>query len=168
MKLQTTRFGSLEISPEKVLPFKSGLPGFEHLKKFVLIPQGNSGVYFWLQSVDDPDIAFLVTDPFMFFSDYDFELPEPDVLELGLENPEQALILSIITVPSDAIEKTTVNLVAPVVINTLAKKGKQVVLEGTKYGTRHYLFHNAADNTHNTEGRSFCVVQNVLVDNNTY
>jgi len=140
MKLATSRFGCLEIDPARIVSFKSGVPGFEQLKEFILLPQGNSGVYFWLQSVNEPEIAFLATDPFMFFSDYDFQLPQPDAIELGLEDSAKALILSIITIPADKIENATVNLIAPVIINVAAKRGKQVVLEGTAYTTRHILF----------------------------
>lgn len=154
MKINTSRFGRLKIERSKLIFFKSGIPGFENLNKFVLLPQGDSGVYFWLQSVENPDVAFLVVNPFIFFPDYDIEIPEADVCELELNNLDQILVFVIITIPPEDIRRATVNLLAPVIINTQNKKGKQVVLEGTRYTTRHLLFVGNGDQKRNNNSES--------------
>ncbi|MDR5659773.1 flagellar assembly protein FliW [Serpentinicella sp. ANB-PHB4] len=139
MKITTKNFGEIEINEKSVIDFIDGIPGFDHLKKFVLIENPEEDMQFhWLQSVDDGDVAFVVINPFLFKPDYDFEISENTIIKLQLEDPKDVAIYSIVVVPED-LTKMTANLAAPIVINTKNKKGKQVLLDSDKYSKRHYI-----------------------------
>ncbi|MTI84040.1 MAG: flagellar assembly protein FliW [Firmicutes bacterium] len=140
MKVKTTRFGILEINAERTITFPAGLPGFEKLHRFFMLPAEGTEYIQWLQSVEKPEIALLVIDPFQYFADYSVEIPEPDLKELGLANPADALVLTTITVPRNNPGNATANLLAPVVMNTKYNKAKQVILTGSPYTTKHNLF----------------------------
>jgi flagellar assembly factor FliW len=145
LQVKTTRFGTLEIDDEKIISFPAGLPGFEKLHRFFILPVEKSEHIQWLQSADKPEIALLVIDPFQYFKGYSVEIPEPDLKYLQLENPADALVLTTITVPHNKPGCATANLVAPIVINTGQNKAKQVILNGSPYTTKHYLFPGAKE-----------------------
>jgi len=142
MIIKTTRFGELEVAKEKIINFPKGLPGFEHLRQFVIVPVDNNPAFVWLQSVEAPDVAFLLVDPFLFFSGYEVELTRDLREELSIKNRSDVIIQAIVTIPETGIKDMTANLVGPVVINVKRNLGKQVVLQNTEYGTRHPLFRN--------------------------
>lgn len=141
MLVRSTRLGDMELSEEQVLYFPHGLPGFLEEREFAYLPHQENNPFTFLQSVTEPDLTFIIVEPFPFFQDYEFELPDELVQELDCseENPPQ--IMNIVSVP-DSPEEMTANLLAPVVINCRARKAIQVVLEKTKYTTRHRLFPN--------------------------
>ncbi|WP_219834399.1 flagellar assembly protein FliW [Paenibacillus sp. R14(2021)] len=139
MELQTSRFGKLTIAETKIYHFAQGLPGFEEQKSFVIIAPENDRPFAFLQSTQDEKLSFIISDPFLFYPDYDFELPESAVAELQITGTEQVLVRSIISV-SKGLETATINLVAPVVINQDNCEGKQVVLGRSTYMARHPLF----------------------------
>jgi flagellar assembly factor FliW len=93
-----------------------------------------------MQSLSTPDLAFLITMPFLFFPDYEFELDDATQKELGIKDQEEMLIYVIITIPQGRIEDMTANLTAPVVLNKKTMQAKQVVLEKGGYTTKHRLF----------------------------
>ncbi|MDP4093185.1 MAG: flagellar assembly protein FliW [Bacillota bacterium] len=139
MLLKTKHFGEMEVDEKGIINFGEGLPGFQNMHRFILLNTGKEDSPFrWLQSVDESDLAFATVDPFAIRKDYNFELNEPLVSTLGIETEDDILILSIVVVPKD-ISKMTMNLKAPVVINTKNKKGVQVILDTNEYGVRHYI-----------------------------
>jgi len=139
MLLKTKHFGEIDVPEEKFIEFAEGLPGFEQLHRFTIIDSSEENSPFkWLQSVDDPDIAFAVANPFLIVKDYDFELSEDDVKRLSIENAEDVAVYSVIVVP-DKIEKMSMNLKAPIIINSRNKSGAQVILDTDKYTVRHYI-----------------------------
>jgi flagellar assembly factor FliW len=144
VQIKTTRCGNLIIEQEKIIAFPSGIPGFEELKRFILLPEENIEAFHWLQSVDEPAIAFLVVNPFIFFPDYCFNLSEDEIKSLNLQSPKEVMVVNIISIPKDRVSETTANLVGPVVINTKLRLAKQVILSGTSYSTKHMLFDGAA------------------------
>lgn len=137
MATMETRFGEVEYDPANNLTFVKGLAGFEDLKEFVVMPNRKEGPLFWIQSVEDPDIAFVLTDPTNFFLDYSVvpEEPERKKLELGSDDP--CFILSIVTVRQD--KTVTLNLQAPILYNPKNNKVMQVILESSSYKTQHEL-----------------------------
>lgn len=137
MKLQTKFEETVKINESDILHFKQGLPGFEDEKKFVLIPI-NGTPFSIMQSVQTTDLAFVTTDPFMFFKDYDFELHHSIQDQLEIKEPEDVAVQVILTI-SDPFENSTANLQAPVIINRKKYVGKQVVLNHLNYQTRHVL-----------------------------
>ncbi|WP_243356006.1 flagellar assembly protein FliW [Bacillus litorisediminis] len=139
MKLITRYHGEREIDPSEIIQFPKGIPGFEGETEFVLLPLTDDHVFLILQSVQTSDLAFVVTDPFLFYQDYDFQLDEATVKVLELESPSEVRVLTILTV-KDPFKETTVNLQAPVVINVPKKMAKQVVLNLDTYHTKHRLY----------------------------
>jgi flagellar assembly factor FliW len=139
MELQTSRFGVLQVDEEAIYTFSKGIPGFEEETRFIIVAPKEEEPFAFLQSTRNPDLAFVIADPFLFYADYDFELSGSIIAELGIESPEVVLVRSIITIP-DELDKATINLVAPIIFNGPARSAKQVVLGKTPYSTRHPLF----------------------------
>lgn len=139
MKVQTTRFGELEIDPKDIITFPRGILGFEGLTRYCLIRPGDDIPFGYLQCLDDPDLTFVVVDPHSFWPDYQIEVAPPEVSELEVQNVEDVAVLAIVTIPEDP-RKMTANLQGPLLINTANRKAKQVVLDGGRYTTRHRLF----------------------------
>jgi len=139
MILRTEHLGDIEYSENDIINFPKGIPGFEDEKEFILIPTDDIEFPFnYLQSVKSCDLAFIVTDPFLFVTPYDFELSDVDATFLSLKNEtdlQDISFLSIVTIP-DEVENTTINIMAPIVINHNSKMGKQILLTeftDTKY-----------------------------------
>lgn len=140
MILQTKHFGEIDIDENRILTFKEGLLGFEHIKQFTLILNENGDVPFhWLQAIEDTDIAFVITNPFFFKSDYAFDIPDKVKRGLEIEKEEDVLVFSICVVPED-IAQMTMNLRGPLIININQKKGQQIVLDGDEYSLKHHIF----------------------------
>ena len=131
MKLSTTRFGEIEIQEESIINFPFGIPGFPDLKRFVIIDYKDP--IKWLHSVEDPDIAFIITVPFVLFPEYSFTIKD-DVEEfLGIKEASDVLIFAILAVSDNNL---MANLKAPVVINISNKKAVQILLEDDRYSFR--------------------------------
>ena len=129
-------WGELEVGEEEVYHFSKGLPGFDEENQFVLIPWEDTP-FIYLQSIKEPDLSFLLVSPFVFAPEYSFELPEADKAELEIN--EDVSVYSIVTIQSQ-VNTSTMNLLAPVVLNPIKKIGKQVVLHQSSYGTRHQIW----------------------------
>ncbi|MBT3857797.1 MAG: flagellar assembly protein FliW [Nitrospina sp.] len=140
MKVETTRFGALEIEEKQVIEFPDGLYGFEKETRFTLLPFNPNveSPMEWMQSILSPHLAFVITDPHLYVPDYKLKLMEEDKKKVGLEVDAPFLTRCIVTIPENYTEMTA-NLVAPVVINSQKRIGKQFVLTGMEYDTRHYL-----------------------------
>jgi flagellar assembly factor FliW len=145
MKTETRFFGELEYGESEVLYFPAGIFGFEDCKNFIPIdnPEGG-GVFKWLQSADRPELAFVVMNPFFVMADYEFDIPESVVKTLQLEKPEDALVLAVVKIP-DNLNKMTVNLRAPIVINTTNNRAMQTVLEDDRYNLKHPVVSSMQD-----------------------
>ena len=139
-KVDTLRFGTIEIEEEKITHFPHGIPAFEEEQEFIIVPYDSESPYLFMQSLATPDLAFLITMPFLFFPDYEFELDDASQKELGIKSEEDMLIYVIITIPQGKIEDMTANLTAPVVLNKKTMQAKQVVLDKGGYTTKHRLF----------------------------
>lgn len=142
MEIETTRFGKIEVSPDKIITFPEGLLGFEKLKKYALLPLNDNPAFTWLQSVEDPVVAFLILDPFLFFADYSVKLDDNLCSELSIDDNSEVIIQVIANIPKSGVKDITANLVGPLVINVKEKLGKQIILQNTEYGTRHRVFNN--------------------------
>ena len=134
MKKINTRFGEVEYDPANLLHFPAGLIGFPILHDFIVMPNKKDGPLFWIQSVDDPAIAFVLTDPSNFFLDY---LVAPDNSEktmLHMDKDDECFVLSVVTVPED--QKITINLAAPILFSPKSNRAIQVILEDGKYTSK--------------------------------
>lgn len=141
MKIESKRFGTIEIKDDRVLTLEGGLLGFSHLKNFVLVDaQGDpSSPFKWMISTEDAEVGFLVADPGMFFSDYVFDLSAEEAGYLAINNPEEITVVTLLTVPTDP-RMITANLRGPLVFNNKTRRGKQIVLESSNYATKHFIF----------------------------
>jgi len=142
MKIETNRFGEIEIEERDIYTFPDGIPGFETDKRFTLIGLEDLDGFACLQCVDRGDLSFFIVNPFAFFSDYEFQLPDEDARQLGVEDPVDLAVWTIVNV-KDRLETATVNLVAPVVLNVRNRIGRQIILVDPHLGTRHALFPTA-------------------------
>jgi len=139
MKLNTKHFGEIDIDEKGIIEFDEGIPGFETAKKYVLLgTEDEESPFRWLQSVDKPELAFAIVDPFAIKEDYDIEISDEIIQKLWIEKLEEVLVYSIVVVPED-MTKMSMNLKAPVIINTCNRKGAQVVLDTDAYSVRHYI-----------------------------
>ena len=138
--INTTRFGEIEVEEKSIVTFEHGIPAFEDERDFAILPYDEESPYLFLQSASTPELAFLMTDPFVFFPDYTFELDDANMEALEVTNDADVLVCSLITIPPTGIKNMTTNLLAPIVINKSNMKAKQVVLEKTSYTTKHRLF----------------------------
>ena len=140
-KIQSTRFGELEIKEEDTLFFPYGLPGFPDETNFVYLPYSKESPFAFLQSLKDPDLAFTVVNPFIFLNDYSFNLEDQILSEMDILESEPPQVMNIVRIPENA-EEMTANLVAPLIINWRNRKARQVLLENSPYSVRQRLFPN--------------------------
>ncbi|NPA94158.1 MAG: flagellar assembly protein FliW [Thermodesulfobacteria bacterium] len=140
MKIETTRFGTVEVDENKILNFVRGILGFPNDLRYALLPHKEDSPFFWLQSVDSPDLAFVVVNPAVIVSDYSFELPEDAQEELQIKDEGQAEALVIVSFRKSDNGKPSemsANLLGPIVINVDKRLAKQVVLDPKKYPVRY-------------------------------
>ena len=142
MEIETTRFGRLEVNAERIISFPKGLLGFPEHTRFALIQTGEENYFFWLQSVDEPALAFVVTDPTIFFKDYTFALKEETQQEIELTDSSYAQVFVICNKCEDWL---TGNLQGPLVVNAANRVGQQIVLNDKKWTTRQPLLRLQAD-----------------------
>ncbi|MBQ7704275.1 MAG: flagellar assembly protein FliW [Selenomonadaceae bacterium] len=142
-KVNTSRFGEIEIDEDRIVNFKNGIPAFEDEHEFIILPYDEESPYYFMQSLKTPDLAFLLTVPFLFFPDYTFEIDDDTLAELEIKEEDNVLYYTLVTIPNYSIRYMTTNLLAPVILNTANMKAKQLVLEKTNYTTKERLFPDA-------------------------
>ncbi len=143
MQVETTRFGTIDVGDDEVVLFADGLPGFRGARRMVLVGagdllgvEGGSGHHslYWLQDVTDPDLAFLTTIPWVAYPDYDIDL---DPAAVDDASPDDLCVLVMVTIRRDGETATlTTNLRAPVVIDTAARTGRQIILDDGDWPVR--------------------------------
>jgi len=138
MEISTTKFGTIQIDDNKVIVFDNGILGFEQNKRFVIFSTNAMSKFYWLQSVDEPDLALACMDPLNVCDDYSPKIDQSVFDELQVVD-NNILVLCVVVIPAD-IAKATVNLAAPIIINVEKQKALQVVLQNDKYNPRHLVF----------------------------
>lgn len=138
MKIQSPILGEVEALESEILTFENGLPGFENEKNFILLSIEGNEVYQLLQSTNSKEVGFVTANPYLFISDYTFDLDESTVEALNIESEEDIIVLTIVTV-KEPFNASTVNIKAPVIINMKSKKAKQCILENTDYPIRYSI-----------------------------
>ena len=136
MEIDTTRFGRMEVDDQRIITFPKGLLGFPECERFALIQTGDENYFFWLQSLEEPSLAFVVTDPTIFFKDYDVPVREETQRELMIEDPASLQSFVICNKVGDWL---TGNLLGPLVVNAQNRLAQQVVLTEKKWTTRQPL-----------------------------
>ena len=139
MQLDTIRFGLVDIDETKLITFSEGIPGLEEYCKYALLQFEESYPIIWLQSVEERGICLPVLDTFAVLTEYVFDIDDEDVKILELGGPEDLHVVSVLVIP-DEIQKMTVNLAAPIIINTVTGMAKQIMLSGSDYNVRSPIF----------------------------
>lgn len=133
MNIQTTKFGEIQINDDLIFEFVEPVIGYDSLKKYVLVEHSDNSAFKWLQSLEDPDLAFPVTSPAFFDIDYQFEIPTDKAEKIGLNSVESLISLNIVTIPAGNPRKATINLLAPIIINAANREGMQLILSNSNY-----------------------------------
>jgi len=136
MEVRTTRFGVVDIAEDRVINFPKGLLGFSQQTRFCLLEPGDDACFFWLQSLDEPSLAFVVTDPSLFVPEYSVPIRPEQMIELKLGKLEEAQVFVVVNKVDQSL---TGNLQGPLVVNTLTRTGEQLVLAEKRWTTRHPL-----------------------------
>lgn len=136
MKINTAKFGVMEIEKKDVINFESPIIGFDNSSKYALLPHAENSPFIWLQSLDEPEVAFVLIEAFNFFPDYAPDIDDRDLGELEVDSVEDLVLTLLVSIPKD-YKKMTANLVAPIVINNKNRFAKQVIIKNSeKYNTK--------------------------------
>ena len=138
-RLLTTRFGTIDIDEELVIILAEGVIGFEACRRFIVIHNEDETAFRWLQSLEEPAIAFPVVEPCDFRPDYAPTISDSDAALLGLNATTPTLVFAIVTIPKNNPREMTANLLGPLVINVLTRQGKQVIVQDEEFTTRHLI-----------------------------
>jgi len=139
-KLQTKNFGEISFDPEKLITFPDGIPGFPDSKRYMLMSENeDEDMFFWLQSVDDGDVAFTLMDVYKVLPDYDPQVDKSDIDALGELADTPLLIYNIVVIP-EYVRQMRVNLRAPIVMNLNTGLGKQMICTNDDYAIRFMIF----------------------------
>lgn len=143
MKITGTRFGEIEFGPNDVLFLKEGLIGFPEMQEFILLSHKDASPFRWLQSVQEPAMAFLCALPQHFVPNYNPELPGQVVEFLKIEEETERYVLTTATIPEGKPDDMTLNLAAPILVNANTRSALQFVLEDEAYTVKHRVFPHA-------------------------
>lgn len=138
MELKTKQHGTFTYNEEDIITFKKGIMGFESLKKFIVVDIKENPLFKILQSVEDEDVGLVIISPFEVKNNYEVELKDNVIENLSISAQKEVMLYSTVTVNSD-INKITVNLKAPIVINNNKKLGEQVIIDREEYKIKHPL-----------------------------
>lgn len=136
MHVNTTRFGTVSVEDDRVIDLPAGLLGFSGHEQWVLLQPDDDGIFFWLQSVDRADLAFVVTDPTLWITDYEATIRREQMEALGLDDFGSAQVFVIVNRYDGAL---TANLQGPLVVNVANRRGMQLVLADNRWTTRHEI-----------------------------
>ena len=155
MEIKTTRFGQVEIDENLIITLPEGILGFEDFRRYIILDHFDKESPFkWLQSVEDPSLAFVITDPLVFIPEYKARISKEEVSSIELSDVSKSIIVVIVNIKRDHSE-ITINLQGPVVINADKKLAKQVVIRESDYSVRHTIFSKKKNNNLTTKTNSY-------------
>jgi flagellar assembly factor FliW len=134
--LQSSRFGALEIPSEAVIEFPSGLIGLGG-SRYALLARSENSAFVWLHSLDDPDLAVPVTNPFRFFAGYEVEVSDEEAERIGLSEADDPAVYVTVRA-ADSLEDFSANLYAPILIS--GGRGHQIINQSADAPVRAPLF----------------------------
>lgn len=135
MKLQTKYLGEIEVQAEKIINFPKGLPGFQDETEFIILDLPDNTAFQLLQSVKTSALAFVITSPYLFYQDYTLNLNDDLIELLEIKKQENVAVYNIVTL-KNPFSESTLNLRAPIIINTSSLLGKQYILNDSPYSSR--------------------------------
>lgn len=144
MKIKTTRFGEIELTEAECIQMKGSILGFEPLRRFALLLYDDKTPLCWLQSFEDPSLAFVVIDPLVVKPDYKPAVLTSDLDFLEIKDKGDMVLLSIVTIRSEPF-RITANLRAPLIINAVNRTAKQAILENADFPIQYDVLDHKAD-----------------------
>ena len=135
MRVKTKAYGEMEIDERQLVTFPGGILGFEKFSRWALLDASQKPFYY-LQSLELPELAFALIDPFLFRTDYSLDVPDETLAEIGVNDPEGAIVLAIVTAPSDG-SPITANLMGPLIVSKSTRVGMQAVLTDPRWRVKH-------------------------------
>ncbi|MFW5742158.1 MAG: flagellar assembly protein FliW [Spirochaetota bacterium] len=142
MRIESKAYGPIEISERQVITFPVGILGFEQLREYALLDAVQQGFY-WLQSLEDPEIAFILLNPYDLRPDYVLDVPDEDLESIRYQSDEDLLVFAIVTIPDDE-SKVSANLQGPVIINRVEQLGRQAISLDSRWHTKHLILEELA------------------------
>jgi flagellar assembly factor FliW len=137
MDVKTKTMGTVSVDEKQIINFPNGLYGFEEFHRYAII-EAEYQPFYWLQSLDESGLAFIIVDPFLIINDYELDIDDKTLSEIGIDSPGDVILFAIITVPADG-QPITANLQGPVVINRKNNTALQVILSDSKWTTKHNI-----------------------------
>lgn len=138
--VETTRFGKVDVDNNRIVHLPEGLLGFPEQRDYAILDHKPGTPFYWLQSLDLPELAFVMMDPFAVCGDYLKDLPVQEKEPFEGRESRRILIFALATIPAGKVEQMTVNLLGPLVIDAETRVGRQIVLTNSGYDTRHPVF----------------------------
>ncbi len=139
VRLETKHFGAIEVQEDQIIYLNQGLLGFPEYRRYIIIEHKKGSPFLWFQCLDNPDLAFAVTDPGCFMSDYQVGNLNGSLRELGAEGVNELQIFVIVTIPKGRPQEMTANLLGPLAINIKNRRGKQLVLDNPRYSHQYRI-----------------------------
>ena len=140
MKLNTEKFGEIEVDESRIFEFVFPIIGFDELKRYIILDPNKDNLFKWLQSIDDPGLAFPIISVATLNFDYPIDISDNVVEELDIKNVESVLVMNITSIPQDDPQNTTINLLAPIIFNLDNHLAGQIVLSGSGYDISYPMF----------------------------
>jgi flagellar assembly factor FliW len=134
VKVNTTRFGSLTLEEEKIIDMPTGMLGFPEKRRFVILTHRDDSPFFWYQSVDDPDLAFVITSPFLFHPEYNVDVADTmKAMSWEPAEKESILLYVVVNIPKGSPEEMTANFIGPILVNLEKCQAVQTVIPNSPY-----------------------------------
>jgi flagellar assembly factor FliW len=146
LKIETLQFGAIQVAEDKIITMPAGMPGFPGRTRFVILEREETRPFYWYQCVDDPDLSFVIMNPYLFEPDYSVDL-KPALKEMSWEtNGKDSLKLYVVVNASEGVpEKITANLIGPLVINTRKHEAVQMVIYDSPYSHQYPIIKKSPD-----------------------
>lgn len=138
--INTVKFGTVEVKKDVIFDFVSPIIGFSDLKQYTIIDYKPESPFKWLQSMEDMELAFPVTLCSFFGIDYQFDIPDEEAEKLGIESADDVFVCNIANIPASNPKDATINMLAPIIVNTANKKAMQTILKDKKFQIHYKLF----------------------------
>lgn len=146
IKINTKRFGEMEFSEDSVVRVIGGLIGLSGYENFIIIRYQDDSPFYWLQCVDEPELALVMVNPLLFKPDYDPPIPMSVTQELDIQGAGELSVFVIVTIPAGNPQDMTANLLGPLVVNPRSRRARQLVLDDRLYSHRYRVIDDKTSN----------------------
>ena len=140
MNVETAKFGNIEVDESRIFDFVLPIIGFNELSKYIIVEPNKETLFKWLQSVEEPNLAFPIISVASLDYDYSIDISDDVIQSLEINNAESLLVMNVTSIPQDNPKGTTINLLAPLIFNLDNQKAGQIVLSGSGYDISYPMF----------------------------